>query len=1057
MNNKLALLFIGFVLSISLKAQIRLSQSYTGLPNQDSISFFYGNTEKVIPVDFDQDGDLDLIASGSCEGASKIFLYKNDGNGKFERDENVNLNQASNSKLVDALDLDGDQDLDLIILSNNVYRRLFNVNNNFQIGNRLNYLGQLIDGSFVAGDIDNDQDNDIIISGQLSGTNTFISRIFYNDGTGHFPYTNTTINGRANGKSKLIDRDLDGDLELLICGDASSIADNCYFYENDGNGNFSLNNKSYQIKNYSDCIIEVEDLDTNGYPDILIYGRRFNGLPKTDLYLNNGGDYYLADSTTFLDEPIKLIDYDNDQLSDILLLDSKTKLKNLNGGTFTNDGLLGESVKQNAVSSTALDANGDGFEDILQFGPGREYNLAKNDKNGNFYSQLDFRKIKGELKLLIDVDNDSKNDFLVINDSIQNYNTAHFFKNQENSLADEVPVSLNLINQFLDESEFVKINLNNDSLDDFLLIVRNSITSIIAYTNNGNQSFTSSSLQYSVNLFDFVLKDINQDGLLDLVCVGDHPTAQNGTAVYSALNLGNGSFSNFTADASVLISVFNSKLFVEDFDSDGDFDYMIFYGPFNPSFQGNFLILENNGNGNFNYHSNDPVQANARDQVYFADFTNDGHIDYLKMVHTNSNYTTSLYEGDGQMGFTLLDDSTFAYLKSAQFKVEDLDGDQDLDLIFSSNFGLEVYRSTSNGLQFIRDIQRTDLQFNKLNYDDLDQDGRKELILSSRNEANCTSDIRIYKNINCRDSSKIFVTACGEYNWNGSRYTSSIRTYRRFILPNKCDSIVELNLTILPTQSKIETIYECSGSYTWRNGITYTSNNSTDTVRFTNQFGCDSVFTLNLTLNALDTVVDKVNSCDPSYTWIDGNTYTNNTTSPTVILQNQHGCDSLVMLDLEFNALNDSIYILNNQIYARETNAQFQWLNCNNNLSRIPNATQASYEPADTGLFALEVRNANCIDTSDCILYQPTDLNELTLDDRFSIFPNPIRNQFTIKSSLTAPYDLFIYSYDGKLMLHQTNIQENSIEINPELANGLYLFQIRINKQTIEKRIAVIR
>ena len=82
-------------------------------------------------------------------------------------------------------------------------------------------------------------------------------------------------------------------------------------------------------------------------------------------------------------------------------------------------------------------------------------------------------------------------------------------------------------------------------------------------------------------------------------------------------------------------------------------------------------------------------------------------------------------------------------------------------------------------------------------------------------------------------------------------------------------------------------------SYTWIDGITYTTNNNSATHTLTNIAGCDSVVTLNLTINSSNTGTDTQIACD-SYTWIDGITYTTNNNSATHTLTNVAGCDSVV-------------------------------------------------------------------------------------------------------------------------------------------------------------------
>jgi gliding motility-associated-like protein len=70
--------------------------------------------------------------------------------------------------------------------------------------------------------------------------------------------------------------------------------------------------------------------------------------------------------------------------------------------------------------------------------------------------------------------------------------------------------------------------------------------------------------------------------------------------------------------------------------------------------------------------------------------------------------------------------------------------------------------------------------------------------------------------------------------------------------------------------------------------------------------GCDSVVSLALTLNSSIATVDSISACD-RFTWINGNTYTVSTSTPTHLLSRRNGCDSLVSLYLEINNSSNTI------------------------------------------------------------------------------------------------------------------------------------------------------
>ncbi|MCB0540244.1 MAG: gliding motility-associated C-terminal domain-containing protein, partial [Bacteroidetes bacterium] len=120
---------------------------------------------------------------------------------------------------------------------------------------------------------------------------------------------------------------------------------------------------------------------------------------------------------------------------------------------------------------------------------------------------------------------------------------------------------------------------------------------------------------------------------------------------------------------------------------------------------------------------------------------------------------------------------------------------------------------------------------------------------------------------------------------------------------NGCDSIVTLNLTITNTVNSIDIQTACN-TFTWIDGNTYTSSNNTATHTITGGAtnGCDSIVTLNLTITNTVNSIDIQTACN-TYTWIDGNTYTSNnsTAMHTIIGGAANGCDSIVTLNLTIN------------------------------------------------------------------------------------------------------------------------------------------------------------
>ncbi len=170
------------------------------------------------------------------------------------------------------------------------------------------------------------------------------------------------------------------------------------------------------------------------------------------------------------------------------------------------------------------------------------------------------------------------------------------------------------------------------------------------------------------------------------------------------------------------------------------------------------------------------------------------------------------------------------------------------------------------------------------------------------NANGCDSVVTLHLTINHAVTNEFSETACSSFEWNSTTYTESGTYVHTFTAVNGCDSVVTLHLTInTPTESN-DTVTVCD-SYEW-NGTTYTeTGNYQVTLPNANANGCDSIANLFLTINHAVTGIDRQEACE-SFTWIDGNTYTESTDStnaPTFTLQNTEGCDSVVSLYLVVN------------------------------------------------------------------------------------------------------------------------------------------------------------
>jgi gliding motility-associated-like protein len=152
-------------------------------------------------------------------------------------------------------------------------------------------------------------------------------------------------------------------------------------------------------------------------------------------------------------------------------------------------------------------------------------------------------------------------------------------------------------------------------------------------------------------------------------------------------------------------------------------------------------------------------------------------------------------------------------------------------------------------------------------------------------------DIFVHKMSQCINvtSCSITASACSTYTLNGQTYTATGIYTQTLINAAGCDSIITLNLTINNRYTTINAT--ACNSYTW-NGQSYTSTGAyRDTLPAAN--GCDSIITLELVINSTSFSVISAAICP-------GQNYAGYISAGTYLdtLVSTNGCDSIRTLNL---------------------------------------------------------------------------------------------------------------------------------------------------------------
>jgi len=174
----------------------------------------------------------------------------------------------------------------------------------------------------------------------------------------------------------------------------------------------------------------------------------------------------------------------------------------------------------------------------------------------------------------------------------------------------------------------------------------------------------------------------------------------------------------------------------------------------------------------------------------------------------------------------------------------------------------------------------------------------------------------------------------------------------------------------------------------------------------------------------------------------------------TDIIPNSAGCDSVITINLTINDVSVDVTqdFVNNTLTADQAGAQYQWLNCGQGLAPVPGATSQTFAPTNNGTYAVEVTLNGCADSSSCFTVSTIGLNEHP-DLTWSLYPNPAKDQVSI--DLPFDSDLTLLDVSGKVILSkQLSIGVSELSVFG-LPAGYYPLQIRNEKGTFTKKLIV--
>ena len=234
-------------------------------------------------IDFDRDGDLDVLTSNS-DGT--LNWYENDGTQTFTARSIASL--AIGASGVIPVDLDGDTHLDLLSVSLSFFTggEVLWHKNDGDHAFTTHTIGKLVGDSFfstphvAAGDFDGDGDFDVI-AGPTEKPGFFEEGITWFENLGDLKFREHELDDLFTGVESLsvADIDSDGNLDVVYLTDLGSLG----LLKGDGTGGFTQ--ETIDFSSFSSRILQIADLDGDSDLDILVATFLSDSL---FVYENNG-------------------------------------------------------------------------------------------------------------------------------------------------------------------------------------------------------------------------------------------------------------------------------------------------------------------------------------------------------------------------------------------------------------------------------------------------------------------------------------------------------------------------------------------------------------------------------------------------------------------------------------------------------------------------------------------------------------------------------------------------------------------------------------------------